>query len=248
MLYFNPRSPHGERQSRMDGYAVARQFQSTLPARGATEPHGRLRGRPAISIHAPRTGSDGACGGTGNAPAISIHAPRTGSDAHVHDRRGHPLHFNPRSPHGERRCTRWIPCPATVYFNPRSPHGERRQRSLPRAEGSINFNPRSPHGERRKAIKKPDAIRQFQSTLPARGATAANAADQSPPYFNPRSPHGERRPPPPLETDTQAISIHAPRTGSDDQHHQLTSIISHFNPRSPHGERRQRPKKKIKKS
>ena len=56
--------------------------------------------------------------------------------------------------------------------------------------------------------------------------------------FNPRSPHGERRPPPPLETDTQAISIHAPRTGSDSAQRQGAPICAHFNPRSPHGERR----------
>ena len=78
-------------------------FQSTLPARGATEREGRilqhflisihaprtgsdlcteiLHGDKAISIHAPRTGSDGQLATElGNVEAISIHAPRTGSD------------------------------------------------------------------------------------------------------------------------------------------------------------------------
>ena len=56
-------------------------FQSTLPARGATNVQPLLLGDKTISIHAPRTGSDFArykmyC----MLPAISIHAPRTGSD------------------------------------------------------------------------------------------------------------------------------------------------------------------------
>ena len=34
-----------------------------------------------------------------------------------------------------------------------------------------DFNPRSPQGERRRAVKNNTFIREFQSTLPARGAT-----------------------------------------------------------------------------
>ena len=34
------------------------------------------------------------------------------------------------------------------------------------------------------------------------------------------------------------ISIHAPRTGSDDYQKRLTCDMINFNPRSPHGERR----------
>ena len=56
----------------------------------------------------------------------------------------------------------------------------------------------------------------FQSTLPARGATATKRiAHKSRRYFNPRSPHGER---PRFRSSgvlTLMISIHAPRTGSD---------------------------------
>ena len=101
-----------------------------------------------------------------------------------------------------------------------------------------HFNPRSPHGERPKPWLKGMFAIPFQSTLPARGATANNGitADAGQ-YFNPRSPHGERR----LILDQNhvqflfqstlpargatamrkrfmkrcEISIHAPRTGSD---------------------------------
>ena len=57
-----------------------KQFQSTLPARGATL---NQAGQP---------------GGK----KISIHAPRTGSDRREARRSGAPHYFNPRSPHGER--------------------------------------------------------------------------------------------------------------------------------------------------
>ena len=56
----------------------------------------------------------------------------------------------------------------------------------------------------------------FQSTRPARGATAANASAATDPYgFNPRAPHGARR-------------LHALQDSAE---------IS-FNPRAPHGARR----------
>ena len=55
---FNPRSPRGERQCRcLFGTTVSR-FQSTLPARGATARRERAAAGAAISIHAPREGSD----------------------------------------------------------------------------------------------------------------------------------------------------------------------------------------------
>ena len=61
-------------------------FQSTLPARGATCAGNVVRPQSRISIHAPRTGSDHIEDAfTLVAPPISIHAPRTGSD---------PLHPN----------------------------------------------------------------------------------------------------------------------------------------------------------
>ena len=107
----------------------------------------RLKHRPWISIHAPRTGSDTAAALTADAsgfqftlPArgatrgrifklyprkISIHAPRTGSDV-VHT------------------AQVWV----IEHFNSRSPHGERRFYSLAKAH-LLNFNSRSPHGERR---------------------------------------------------------------------------------------------------
>ena len=59
-MYFYPRSPRGER--RLDGPQSTQkvvEFLSTLPARGATLPFSLgARTSKAISIHAPREGSD----------------------------------------------------------------------------------------------------------------------------------------------------------------------------------------------
>ena len=105
--------------------------------------------------------------------------------------------------------------------------------------GENHFNPRSPHGERRYNFNRRESRCGFQSTLPARGATAfrwglprpfpisihapRTGSDLSSTAFclrrqdfNPRSPHGERRGQPAHAGEQHRISIHAPRTGSDD--------------------------------
>ena len=146
------------------------------------------------------------------------------------------MHFNPRSPYGERPC-----CPnpwsgsitfqstlplrgATLgrisvqnysnNFNPRSPYGERRRRPKVQPRGS-DFNPRSPYGERRATSAPAESTAKFQSTLPLRGATCFS-----------------------LRPDAQVwISIHAPLTGSDIKHASHVLEGGDFNPRSPYGER-----------
>ena len=124
---FNPRSPRGERRAAQMERGETPQFQSTLPARGATCRRGNSckigrdfnprspRGErpwelintsvvPAISIHAPREGSD-ICrtDSRQDRHKISIHAPREGSDIAFSCRASPAWHFNPRSPRGERR-------------------------------------------------------------------------------------------------------------------------------------------------
>ena len=194
-----------------------RTFQSTLPARGATDPLTNV----AIS-----------CG------SISIHAPRTGSDRNTSHTISTQEHFNPRSPHGERlkyqrdvnivikfqstlpargatkaRAQRWNRLVISIH----APRTGSDPSSATAAASACDFNPRSPHGERRiHTSAHLQANSKFQSTLPARGATTKHMAHRRKfPYFNPRSPHGER----PIvrvgDAISNAISIHAPRTGSD---------------------------------
>ena len=168
-LYFNPRSPHGERlrgseltgnharfQSTLPAWGATskttehhehEQFQSTLPAWGATASDERTSCRYKFQSTLPAWGATVEKEKAFIVTAISIHAPRMGSDHH----------------------------------------------DIEGVNGGANFNPRSPHGERQ-AILPTLALRtRFQSTLPAWGATAKLMTGR---YGIP-------------------ISIHAPRMGSD---------------------------------
>ena len=145
-----------------------------------------------ISIHAPRTGSD-----HGNRRAcarrfISIHAPRTGSDAVGREpRKTETISIHAPRTGSDTAC--WATAPSRSNFNPRSPHGERP------GESSISSQ-----------------LSQFQSTLPARGATLLVNGLWHDQIFQSTLPArgatGERA----HTARMLLISIHAPRTGSDD--------------------------------
>ena len=78
--------------------------------------------------------------------AISIHAPRVGSDAAA-DSNGYVMdNFYPRSPRGERQVSDGLGRGAHDFY-PRSPRGERRV-NLPGGTAQKYFYPRSPRGER----------------------------------------------------------------------------------------------------
>ena len=125
---------------------------------------------------------------------------------------------------------------AKENFNPRSPHGERRRVEkfvdlcmisihAPRMGSDIVHHKRHLNPEFQSTLPAWGATREgitpetryiFQSTLPAWGATAGyKAICAMVDNFNPRSPHGER--PERLLDERQSIviSIHAPRMGSD---------------------------------
>ena len=146
---FNPRSPHGERQTGSENHLRDTTFQSTLPARGATGANvGNMRTSKKFQSTLPARGATASCSAESCLPR---------------------------------------------YFNPRSPHGERPQNQAAGLRLG-NFNPRSPHGERL------TGSRYFSFSA----------------YFNPRSPHGERQSALEFGLTVYRISIHAPRTGSDD--------------------------------
>ena len=186
-------------------------FQPTLPAWGATRRTQRASDGVPISTHAPRMGSD-QCGNrrvTGavistHAPRmgsdlayerfvrdlmhISTHAPRMGSDNGMSGTFESVGRFQPTLPAwgatirgcgGRRKC---------CNFNPRSPHGERRGRG-PGDPPAGHFNPRSPHGERRIFTGTMRRRKQFQPTLPARGATMPSSSIWAMPFvFQPTLP------------------------------------------------------------
>ena len=155
--------------TRLMPYSVEK-FQSTLPARGATRSLPSPSRCRNISIHAPRTGSDADARHGAARAEISIHAPRTGSD-------------------WRRASGRFAPCD----FNPRSPHGERQGLTLKAVRKEI-FQSTLPARGATLVKFAPGFVFRFQSTLPARGATKPWKANRYPlQNFNPRSPHGERR-------------------------------------------------------
>ncbi len=238
-FYFNPHSPCGERRLKQLYETKQRQFQSTLPMRGATR---------WIAIR------------SSNSPFQST-LPMRGATTVRAGQRTAICNFNPHSPCGERH-TRWsktirvlvfqstLPMRGATllhfqivlllgYFNPHSPCGERRfgllvlvqlclfQSTLPMRGATLLRHHQSPNTS------------LFQSTLPMRGATCASLSlltilDNFNPhspcgerpllgsliapawrYFNPHSPCGERPERDEYAAKILGISIHTPHAGSD---------------------------------
>ena len=258
---FNPRSPHGERlgvtttQEMLESISIhaprtgsdraagtkrgtSRQFQSTLPARGATGAYFTTAELIDISIHAPRTGSDSACRLPVPQCGISIHAPRTGSDPPFDYNRIN-AYISIHAPRTGSDVNRFCNRPCINAFQSTLPARGATFQQLMEHNWQIYFNPRSPHGER--------LAQSIYLSAPVH-------------YFNPRSPHGERRHLRRHRWQAVQISIHAPRTGSDlcpkaaRRSGRFQSTLpargatragkgadcdgGDFNPRSPHGERR----------
>ena len=169
--YFNPRSPHGERR------AVRKV--KILKVR--------------ISIHAPRTGSDGSYFQIPHTMGISIHAPRTGSDGFTTLMLCGCVNFNPRSPHGERRRPLYSFACSYLF-----------QSTLPARGATCSC---------RCCFAR---AYLFQSTLPARGATAKRRISPCVPRISIHAPRtGSDRTDNLPGLQRSDISIHAPRTGSD---------------------------------
>ena len=193
---FNPRSPCGERQSWNAGGTATMAFQSTLPVWGAT----------GLAIN-DLFGS-----------AISIHAPRVGSDAEGRKPLYLRYHFNPRSPCGERQkiangektlelFQSTLPVwGATVVMLSFSVLTFLFQSTLP-VWGATNDS-------------RDGNIRLlFQSTLPVWGATPYPPGCRRSEKFQSTLPVWGATDGLPGLAGYRLISIHAPRVGSDSQHH-----------------------------
>ena len=135
--------------------------------RGRQNPNKKI----AISIHAPRVGSDEAEAlFSAVFAAISIHAPRVGSDGDCSFSWFQKLYFNPRSPCGERHF---------IGFNfakscEISIHAPRVGSDIKRTENCVNecisiHAPRVGSDRALEYDRPNDGI--FQSTLPVWGAT-----------------------------------------------------------------------------
>ena len=216
-------------------------FQPTLPARGATRTSGRHPcGHPAISTHAPRTGSDFERQTTmENLAIFQPTLPARGATPLGYGEGVNQL-FQPTLPaRGATNCSTMGPR-FPIDFNPRSPHGERHGDAggkraefaisthaprtgsdaddflLPRQQGISTHAPRT--GSDRAQLVRADGHLTISTHAPRTGSDSGSVSGAS---------------------ITATISTHAPRTGSDLARMRV-SMPRHsmnFNPRSPHGER-----------
>ena len=137
------------------------------------------------------------------ANGISIHAPREGSDS----------------------AAQVSADSLTKAFQSTLPaRGATVRRTGKRAREEISIHaPRE--GSDRPVYRRHIPPSRFQSTLPARGATIGSSGYSARiGYFNPRSPRGERHYNPDNDNVWQAISIHAPREGSDDGNNGIWTV------------------------
>ena len=147
-----------------------------------------------ISIHAPLTGSDLKYGRLEGDWKISIHAPLTGSDGDFFAPAKNILKFQSTLPLRGATLALYPKVPSSGYFNPRSPYGERPWETncplwsskisihAPLTGSDIPFKslnmilPISIHApltgsdDFRRDVY--EAMEEFQSTLPLRGATS----------------------------------------------------------------------------
>ena len=123
-------------------------FQSTLPVWGATIANDNTHGYSQISIHAPRVGSDG--------------PPRKGLPPG--------RDFNPRSPCGERRCTRPLLHPRMVFQSTLPVWGATIASPVGPMWNSISIHAPRVGSDALTAANVYEHI-VFQSTLPVWGAT-----------------------------------------------------------------------------
>ena len=190
--YFNPRSPCGERPVPVVAPSGAAPFQSTLPVWGATEQCYALAELCEFQSTLPVWGATRSRSSCASIVAISIHAPRVGSDPLMRSVSPAARYFNPRSPCGERLDLKerenltyifqstlpvWGATPAAGCAGTAtkiSIHAPRvgSDSLIPCSCWSLtNFNPRSPCGERPVELAVGLDREQFQSTLPVWGAT-----------------------------------------------------------------------------
>ena len=212
--YFNPRSPHGERQ------AFSACLRRGCPYFNPRSPHGERPAhqsedddKPHISIHAPRMGSD-----QGEIVRVRVRQyfnprPRMGSDVNPSTpvvtmgifqstppawgatvRLYFPLNVRRISIHAPRMGSD-VSCECIsarqAYFNPRSRMGSGGP-LLKRIRSMFPFQSTLPHGERPSAALHHSTDNLFQSTLPHGERRVAIEQKLSSTIFQSTLPHGER--------------------------------------------------------
>ena len=213
-----------------------------------------------VSIHAPRAGRDAPpllpplCPKSFNPRAPRGARHRRNAKYMFHDmfqstrpargatrqaRRRCALHlcFNPRAPRGARPGLA-VKAPDTINVSIHAPRAGRDHR-LARCRAAAGcFNPRAPRGARRQISTSLTRWRLFQSTRPARGATANPLARENLAGVSIHAPRAGRDIALLVAALLQVVSIHAPRAGRDQTQRYPAQSRACFNPRAPRGARR----------
>ena len=145
--------------------------------------------------------------------------------------------FYPRSPRGERPIMYYTP-PVAKNISIHAPREGSDSCSQGLSGQRQDFYPRSPRGERLFVVFGVVARHQFLSTLPARGATSPRILLINSNTISIHAPReGSDRGALLHQIDVLIISIHAPREGSDVRSRPAKERGFYFYPRSPRGER-----------
>ena len=167
---------------------------------------------------------------------VSIHAPRTGGDTPSPGLRREPRCFNPRPPHGGRRFSS-LSGPGANKFQSTPPARGATYR-LRILYAPLSFQSTPPARGATIILLSYILIINVSIHAPRTGGDrAASMFMASIKGFNPRPPHGGRPNPPTLPSKYTDVSIHAPRTGGDVHLTLVFTSVHRFNPRPPHGGR-----------
>ena len=203
---------------------LRKRFQSTLPARGATVSAVYNFLYEKFQSTLPARGATIPTEEMTDPDGISIHAPRTGSDAHGGKPASARRDFNPRSPHGERR-TQVMTTSSSLTFQSTLPARGATMKQE-RASRICLFQSTLPARGATVSSNSIIKTKTFQSTLPARGATKRVDVADVPNQISIHAPRTGSDNGRVLEADALTIiSIHAPRTGSD--HHGFIRSVKH---------------------
>ena len=191
-------------------------FQSTPPARGATPlKKSRMTENRHFNPRPPRGGRPGAMWTSTTSGLFQSTPPARGATSCISSMTRELMHFNPRPPRGGRRSGYQYEDLRLVVISIHAPR-----------EGGDNHH-----------INDSAELKKFQSTPPARGATAtASTAGASPCNFNPRPPRGGRLYQILFSRKRKYFNPRPPRGGRQ-QRAKLSSNRYHFNPRPPRGGR-----------
>jgi len=229
-------APRVGRDSRRPRSRTRQSFQFTRPAWGATRTIYRHYWNGGVSIHAPRVGRDRCPLCRIVATGVSIHAPRVGRDVDISigtpgyvvsihaPRVGRDTEFVGSyvtalvSIHAPR-VGRDSSCPLNVQlrerFNSRAPRGARLVLHVPQGMIRVGFNSRAPRGARQQIAGDLRAIRRFQFTRPAWGATRVTVSPRRQVKFQFTRPAWGATGVRADGAQRVDVSIHAPRVGRD---------------------------------